>query len=307
MNFRGLIIAVVTLGILGGVLYWSQHRKAPENSASTSASAAPAILKIDRADVTQLTIRQRNAEPVTLVKAKADQWQITAPKAYSADQEAVAGVFSTLSGLNADRVVEEKTSDPKQYGLDPASVELDITGKNGKVRQLLLGDDTPAGGDAYAVLTGDPRVFAIASYNKSSLNKSLNDLRDKKLFEFGFNEPNKIELHTGSQSWNLTRSGHDWSSNGKKVDASGVESLVSKLRDLSATNFVSSGFVHPDIKATVTSDDGKQVEEVSISKSGNNSVAKREGEPTLYQLASGAAEDLPKSAADIKPAAVAGK
>jgi hypothetical protein len=71
----------------------------------------------------------------------------------------VAGVFSTLSGLNADRVVEEKTSDPKQYGLDPASVELDITGKNGKVRQLLLGDDTPAGGDAYAVLAGDPRVF----------------------------------------------------------------------------------------------------------------------------------------------------
>jgi hypothetical protein len=81
MNFRGLIIAVVTLGILGGVLYWSQHRKAPENSASTSATAAPAILKIDRADVTQLAIRQKNAAPVTLVKAKADQWQITAPKA----------------------------------------------------------------------------------------------------------------------------------------------------------------------------------------------------------------------------------
>jgi hypothetical protein len=305
MNFRGLIVAVLTLGISGGVLYWSQHRKAPENNANTSATAAPAILKIDRANITQLTIRQRNAEPVTL--AKTDTWQIIQPKPYSADQETIAGMLSTLSALNADRLVEDKTSDRKQYGLDPASVEVNINSTDGKVWHLLLGDDTPAGGDSYAVLAGDPRVFAIASYNKSSLDKSLNDLRNKKLFDFGFNEPNKIEMHSGSQSWVLTRSGHDWLSNGKKADASGVEALVSKLRDLSATDFVSSGFVHPDIRARVTSDDGKQVEEVLISKSGKISVAKRGSEPTLYQLASGAVEDLPKLAADIKPAAVAGK
>ena len=83
--------------------------------------------------------------------------------------------------------------------------------------------------------------------------------------------------------------------------------MVSKLRDLTATKFVSSGFTHPEIEVTVTFDDGKRVEKVLISKSGNNSVAKRGSEPTLYQLASGAAEDLPKSAADIKPAAVTGK
>jgi Domain of unknown function (DUF4340) len=307
MNFRGLIIAVVTLGISSGVLYWSQHRKPPEVSANPSSTAAPAILKIDRADITQVTIRQKSGEPVTLGRTKTDTWQITQPKPYSADQETIAGLLSTLSALNADRVVEDKISDRKQYGLDPASVEVTINGKEGKMRQLLLGDDTPAGGDSYAVLAGDPRVFTIATYNKSSLDKSLNDLRNKKLFDFGFNEPDKIELHSGLQSWDLTRSGHDWSSNGKKVDASGVESLVSKLRDLSAISFVSSGFVHPDIRATVTSDEGKQVEEVLISKSGSISVAKRGSEPTLYQLASGAAEDLPKLAAGIKPAAVAGK
>ena len=130
MNFRGLIVAVVILAGLGGVLYWSQHRKPPEETAATPASAAPVILKVNAADVTQIAIKQKQSDPVTLQKADANKWQITEPKPYRADQEAVASMLSTLSGLSADRVVEEKASDRKQYGLDPAAVELDITGKS---------------------------------------------------------------------------------------------------------------------------------------------------------------------------------
>ncbi len=78
MNFRGLIIAVVVLAALGGVLYWSQHRKPPEDSAATSASAAPVILKVNPADVTQLTIKQKQSDPVTLQKGGRGKWQITA-------------------------------------------------------------------------------------------------------------------------------------------------------------------------------------------------------------------------------------
>ena len=65
---------------------------------------------------------------------------------------------------------KRRPSDRKQYGLDAPKVELDITRqRTGATRQLLLGDDTPAGGDVYAALAADPRVFTIASYNKSSL------------------------------------------------------------------------------------------------------------------------------------------
>ena len=103
-------------------------------------------------------------------------------------------MLSTLSALNADRVVEDKASDRKQYGLDPPAVELDITGKGQGMRQLLLGDDTPAGGDVYAALAADPRVFTIASYNKSSLDKSLNDLRDKSLLTLNADKVSRVEL-----------------------------------------------------------------------------------------------------------------
>ena len=65
MNFRGLIVAVVVLAALGGVLYWSQHRKPPAE-VPLSRHRRACDLKVDPANVTELMIKQK--EPVTLKK-----------------------------------------------------------------------------------------------------------------------------------------------------------------------------------------------------------------------------------------------
>ena len=232
MNFRGLIVAVVILAGLGGVLYWSQHRKPPEDNAATSASATPVILKVNAADVTQLTVKQKQSDPVTLQKADASKWQITQPKPYRADQETVAGMLSTLSGLSADRVVEDKASNLKQYGLDPPAAELDITGKGQGTRQLLLGDDTPTGGDVYASLAGDPRVFTVSSFNKTSLAKSLNDLRDKSLLTVSPDKVSRVELVRKGQEIEFDRTKDGWQilkPTSSPEDSSAVNGLVRSL------------------------------------------------------------------------------
>ncbi len=91
------------------------------------------------------------------------------------------------------------------------------------------------------------------------------------------------------------------------MDATTVQPLISDIRDLAATKFVESGFANPTIDLTVTSDDGKRVEKVSIAKSGDSYIAKRENEPTLYQVDASAVDDLQKSADNIKPAAAPAK
>jgi hypothetical protein len=58
---------------------------------------------------------------------------------------------------------------------------------------------------------------------------------------------------------------------------------------------------------TVTSDDGKRVEKVFIAKSGNSYIARRENEPSLYQLDSSSVDALEKSVDEIKPAAAPDK
>lgn len=434
MKFRGLTIAVVVLLALSGVLYWSNHRKPAESASAASSTTSPVILKMDRAAISGITLDHKGASPITLERANSDTWRITQPKPLNADQETVSGLLSTVSDLNADRVVEDKAADLTQYGLADPAVALDITTKDHAERKLLLGDNTPAGSDVYAMLQGDPKVYTIASYNKSSLDKTLNDLRDKrlvtidpdkvnrvqlqkkgqdieftrskdgwqilkpkparadnsaiddlvrtvsntrmdvsgtgdehaaadfakanpvasvtltgaqgdqrldvrkndsdyyakssvvdgafkvdstlgpaldknfddfrnkKLFDFGYQDPSKIELHEGAESWFLTRTGTDWWSNGKKMDPSSVESLIEKLRDLAATGFPDSGFTSPAIEVMVTSDDGQHATKVQIAKSGDHDIARRDNDPSLYRLDASAVTGVTSAADAIKPA-----
>ncbi len=434
MKARGLTVAAVVLAALSGTLYWSNHRKPAESSVNASAETPPKILSLNQADVMGIEIKKKDGENVTLAKNDAGTWQITAPKPLAADNDAVSSMLSTLSYLNSDRVVEEKATNLGPFGLNQPSVEVDVTEKSKKTEKLLLGDDTPTNNGAYAALAGDPRVFTIASYNKTSLDKTSKDLRDKrllkfdsdklswlvltakkqdiefgrnrdqwqivkprpfradqspvedvlrtlhdakmdlsrnddekkvaaayrsgtpvatakltdvsgtqelqvrknkedyyaessaaegiyriasatataldknledfrnkKLFDFGFVDPEKVAVHDGSKSYSLSRSGSDWWSNGIKMDESTVRTLIDKIRDLSATKFPDSGLSAPLMELSVSSNEGKRVEKVAISKNGDRYVAKRENEPALYELVASAVTELQKSATDLKP------
>jgi hypothetical protein len=437
MKTSGLIVAAAILAALTGTLYWSDHHKATETTSAASANTPPKILTLKDGDISKIELKKKGADGVALAKNDAGKWQITAPKPLSADQDSVSSVVSTLSSLSSERLVDDKASDLNQYGLTQPSLEADITTKDNKSQKLLIGDDTPTSSGAFAMLAGDPRVFTVASYTKTSVDKGLNELRDKrlltadfdkvsqiellakkqdiqfgrnkdawqivkpkplradnfqveeltrklkdakmdlgasdtdekkvavafasgapvatakvtdasgtqelqvrknkddyyakssavagvykvasdlgqgldkrvddfrnkKLFDVGFEEPNKVEMHDGSKSYFLTKGGQDWWSNGKKMDVIGVQSFVDKVRDLSASKFVDSGFAAPLLDVTVTSNDNKRVEKVLISKNGDKYVAKRENEPALYELEATAVSDLQKSAADVKPAA----
>jgi hypothetical protein len=71
---------------------------------------------------------------------------------------------------------------------------------------------------------------------------------------------------------------------------------------MTAIKFVDKAFPAPAIEATVTSGDGKRVEKVQIAKSGNTYLAKRENEPSVYELDSKVVDEVQRAAADVKPA-----
>jgi hypothetical protein len=305
MNFRGLSVAVVVLAALAGVLYWSGHRKAPEENAAVSATAAPMILKIDPANTTQLVIKQKGSDPVTLEKA-AGTWQITGPKPYPADQNAVAGMLSTLSALSADRLVADKGANLSPYGLAAPAVELDITGKGHPTQQLLLGDDTPAGGDTYAALAADPKVFTVASYNKSSLNKNLNDLRDKSLITLNADKVSRVELLKKGQDIEFDRTKDGWQilkPKSSPAESSAVNELIRTLTsarmDLGATGNAAAEFARATGVGTakLTGDTGVQTLEVRKNK--DDYYAKSSAAEGTYKVDSGLGQALDKKLDDF--------
>jgi hypothetical protein len=441
MRIRGLIVASVAFLLLGGTLYWSEHHKPADEAAKPAVYTPPPVLKLEQTGITRLEFKRQGNAPIVLAKDNSGTWEILQPASYNADAATVSSAVSTLSSLNSERVIEDRTSDLKPYGLEQPALEVDITAKANKTQKLLLGDETPTGSAVYAALAGDPRVFTIASYHKSTLDKGVNDLRDKrlitvdtdkisrlelvrkrgtlefgrdreawqilkprplradnfqvdelarkltnarmnlsgsdkdlkqavsafahatpvatatitgpsgtqelqvrknndtyyaksslvegaykvdsdlgqsldkklddfrnkKLFDFGYSDPDKIEMHNGPKAYFLTKDGRDWWSSGKKMDAASVQSYISNLRDLAASKFVESGFTGPAMEVTVTSNDGKRVEKVSLTKSHNGYIAKRENDPTLYQLESSSVDALQKAADNLTPATTPGK
>lgn len=438
MKFRGLIVAAIVLLVLAGVLYWSQHHKPKETASGTT----PAILKIDPATVTSLTVKQKGAEPVTLTRSGATKWEITSPSQFPADSSTVSSMLSSLAPLNSDTIVEEQPTNLANYGLSDPSLEVDVTGKDSKTSRLLFGDDAPTGGGVYVQLAGNPRVFTAGSYVRNSLSKSLADLRDKRLlpvdssavssidldrkdeditfariksgwqiekpqsyrtdnyqvddmltqltsakwdpsvstedaardfshatpvatvklvgssgtdtldvrkekddyfakssalpgtwkidsssasaissdldrslddfrnkqvFDFGYADPEKIEYHSGNTSIVLTRTGSTWMSGGRKMDSDSAEALVTALRDMAAQKFVDTGFTNPSIDVTVTSNGGKQVEKVQMQKTSDGAIAKRDDGPSLYSLDSVTLSGLTDAIAGLKPEAPAKK
>jgi hypothetical protein len=435
MKSKGLIAASALLLVLAGIIWWSNKKVATADKTPIE-NTTTKLLGIPEDQFQDIEIKKRAGEIIHLQRTDS-KWQIVSPDALPADPEAVSSMLSSLSSLSSDRTVEERAASLDQYGLTQPTFELYVTDKKKKTSKLLIGDDTPAGTAVYAAIAGDPRVFAVSSYKKSSFDKSENDLRDKhlltfdsdrvssieltakkqtivfgrskdewqivkpqpfradrsqveellrtlhdakmdlsgsedekktaaafgsgtpfasakvtdvsgtqelqvrknkddyyaksslvagtykissgtgtglnkdldafqnkKLFDFGFSGPDKVEVHDGPKSYFLTHSGSDWWSNGTKMDPDGVSALIDKIRDLSASKFAETGFSAPVLDLTVTSDSGKHVEKVLLAKNGDNYLAKRENEPALYELNATAVAELQKSAADLKPAAV---
>jgi hypothetical protein len=436
MKLRGLMLGTLVLLALAAGVYFSNKQKSAE-AAKPPTDAPPKILALPDGDITKIAIRKHDADEIILDKNAAGKWQITFPKSYGADQDAANALATAVGTVTSDKVIEDKATDLAGYGLKAPDSEIDITTKKGAIKKLRIGDDAPANGGTYVALDGDPRVFTVPSYTKTSLEKSLNDLRDKrlltfeqdklsrvelvakkqdiefgrdkdqwqivkpmplradglqveelirkvkdakmdlavseedakkaaatfssgtpvatvkitdpsgtqqleirkikddyyakssvvdgvhkvtsdlatsldkglddfrnkKLFDFGFNDPNKIEMHDNGKTYAFEKKGEDWLAGGKKMDSTSVQSFVDKLRDLAAGKFIDSGtFGTQAMDISVTSNDGKRVEKVLISKQGNDYIAKRDNEPALYGMDAKTIDGLSKAAADVKEA-----
>jgi hypothetical protein len=435
MQSRNLLIAAVVLAALSGVVWWAKRH--PQTSSAGSATASPKLVDIPDAQVQSIDLKKKDGATVELQRQNG-KWAIAAPEPLPADQDAATSLVSSLSPITADNIVEDKPGDVSKYGLNAPSLTVTVHEKNGKSDQVFFGDDVPAGSLVYARVGTDPKVYAVSSSTKSSLDKSANDLRDKrlltfnsnqltrielasaksdiefgknnqndwqilkpqpyradnfqveellrkltdakmdlsgsaedvkktdaayasgkpvgdakvsdaagtqtldvrknkddyyakssvvtgiykipadlgkelekplddfrnkKIFDFGFSDPTKLEIQQGTTNKTYMRSGTDWKLNGQTIDSGKIQALIDKFRDLSAAKFVTTGFTTPALTVTVTSNDGKRVEKVAFAKTGDGYVAQRANEPALYQLDAKAVDDMLESSNAIQPTA----
>jgi hypothetical protein len=199
------------------------------------------LLTFDQDKLTRVEITAKG-QIVELGRNAQNEWQIVKPKPYRADGFQVEEIVRKLKDAKMDTSVSDEDAKKvaASYAAAQRSAVIKVTDNSGT--QQIEVHKNPNDKSFYAKSSVVEGVYKIVSDVGDGLEKGLDDLRNRKLFDFGFNEPSKVEIHAGEKSFLFTKSGDKWSSGGKQMDPASFQMLVDKLRDMTALKFVEKAF-----------------------------------------------------------------
>jgi Domain of unknown function (DUF4340) len=229
-GLRSTIALIVVLAGLGAYIYFVTWKRpdTPDTGKKLDKVFSVASDKID-----EIKITPASGEATTARKENG-AWKLVEPVATAADESEVNAVANALASADVVRVVDENPANLNDYGLSNPRVQIEFKSEGATdTHQLFLGEKTPTGSDLFARRNDDKKVFLIAAYQETSLNKSPFDLRDKSLLKIDRDKIDSVDLTAGSQSVTIAKEGSDWKLKKPadvKADYGTVEGLIGKLQ-----------------------------------------------------------------------------
>jgi len=180
-------------------------------------------------------------------------------------------------------------------------------------KKLALGDDVPGQSLLFAKLPSEARIFTLASYVRSSLEKKAFDLRDRDLLHVKRDEVKALKIEGPAGAYGLARDGKgEWAFTSPLVTRAGrwsVDSLLGMIENLrmesvaaeAATDVKPFGLVKPTYSVVLDLGDGRTKTLALGSKTPDDKYYAREaGAPLVGVIAKALADDLAKGMAELR-------
>jgi len=240
VRFRSTLILLVVFAALGGYVYFAEYRGHDEREKQEASKKK--LFSEPLKDVTALSLTFPDHK-MSAVKKDDKHWEFTEPQGLDADSDEWDMLVSSLSQIEKGGAVSASTN-LAQYGLDKPVVEVTAKLKDGKSVGVLFGSENPKKSDNYAKLADSPDVFLSPVSGSKSFQKSLTDLRNKKVLEFALDDINSIRIEDGKTLMEFQKSGMDWLIKKPldlKADAEEISGFLSAIQSARATSFADSG------------------------------------------------------------------
>jgi hypothetical protein len=306
-----LIALVVLAATWGAITYYDKHKGSEKPAVETSNQTK--IFSVDAQHIQSIIFKPLEGEAFTC-RREGGKWTITDPHPMAVDQGNFSAVLNSLTTATADEVVDPHPASLKEFGLDPPAFSMEVT-TDAKPPSftLLLGDDTPTGGGLYAQVGGNPQVFTLASYVKTSLEKKAFDLRDRRALTLESDRLQKVGVEYKSASWTLEKNPEGvWDlvlPPPVRADRFTVDGLVSQLRSLTMQTVAAEdkkksgdyGFGSPELRLQLTGSDGTQTIVVGKKeKDADHYFAMNSALDPVFTLNSDFVTQFKKNAADLR-------
>jgi hypothetical protein len=268
-KYWNTLVAMAVLAALWGGFRYYDRRKARQ-AEKTESKPAEKVLSVESDHVRSFMLKPRDGASFACAR-DGKTWSVTEPRKLAADQTAVSSWLSTLTSATVEDVVDAHPSNLKDYGLDPPATVIEVSTDTKTARfTLRLGDQTPTASGFYAQIAGNPRVVSLPSYDKSSLEKTLFDLRDKRAVTLDTDQISRIEAESKDKRWTVEKNPEGvWDlvlPPPVRADHYSVDGLVSQLRNLTMQAVVAEdkkeaskyGFQSPTLRVAVKAPNGTQ-------------------------------------------------
>ncbi len=296
-----LFLAVVVLVVLGSfVLYTRQNPP-------SALDLAPSVLDVDEEDFKRLTLKKAGGDPVVAVKDLDGNWVFGEGNTIASDDTSIRLIVSSLVTLKADRIVTEGVLDWAPYALDNPDLSVAFELEEGS-GELQFGKETPTGSGIFVRLKDDPRLFTVFSYNRSSFDKSLFDLRDKRLLKLDEESIREVSIKTDKHQIGFSKVENTWQISKPlklRADKFTVRDLVRVVRTAEMTAVLEEGdrggkysFSKPLATVQVTDNSGSH--EIVVVKDEEMFYASSSRHEGVYEVSSTVALSLEKSVEDFR-------
>src|SRR6185436_3473212 len=228
-------LGVVVLLIAAVCLVVWVDRPKPEDAAKPAEQGA--LLSFDAADVRRIEI-DRSSGTVALERVGENGWSLVAPRRVEADPARVDEMLRSLHDARAVAVVEEKGGDESRFGLATPELAVRLTlAREPAARTLRIGRKSPVGLERYAA-TGDGRILLADASLASALERSPDELEEKRLLPVAAEDVRRILVKRPGGNLGLRKDGSEWSLTEPMrdtADASAADALARSLASLSVT------------------------------------------------------------------------
>ena len=170
-----------------------------ESSALQDLTKSPAdlrtrnVLKFDPEQVTGITLKVAGAEQIRCRMVDKEEWQMVAPISAKADTKEIRTILDALHLLKVVEFTKDGAINMGKYGLE--SPRLRVTIQAGEAPQeLLVGSDIPDTGKVYVKPVAHDAVYAVNREIYPTLNKTVYNLRDKRVIDFQRTATNRFEI-----------------------------------------------------------------------------------------------------------------
>jgi len=173
------------------------------------------LLKYEREHITRLEMQAPN-EHIVITNTGPRQYTIEQPVQTPGDGDAIYSLLWDIQDLKAKDFVAETPDALDLYGLDEPRRRITVWEKapaaqEATQHELLLGAEAPDGQGIYARLGAGPVIYLVGNTEAQRImNKTVFDLRNKKIFALTADKVQKIRVQYPAANFTVERSGNTW-------------------------------------------------------------------------------------------------